>query len=440
MVLVNWHTPKGLIIAAPGSGSGKTLVVMGLIAALRAQGMKIAAAKTGPDYIDTAFLSLAAGTKALNLDPWAMEQNRLKSLATTHASKADLLLIEGVMGLFDGAANGQGSTADLAETLGLPVLLVVDAARQSQSIAALVSGFANWRKNVQVAGVILNNVASVRHEQILRGALRALDIPLVGVLHKNQNFVVPSRHLGLVLPSDIEGMDAFINSVGAHIASQLDLDLVQTLARPLPNQNYSQRLAPLGQHIAIARDKAFAFIYAHWLEGWRNAGAKLSFFSPLNDEAPNSDCDAVFLPGGYPELHGERLANAHKFSVGLKAARSRNALIYGECGGYMVLGQSLTDKQGKTHKMTGLLPHSSAIDQPRRVLGYRALRHASPLPWDTELAGHEFHYSSASAHSLPPLFEAQDATGNVLCAMGGKDRNVMGSYAHVIDMKSGETP
>lgn len=436
MILANAHAPKGLIIAAPGSGSGKTLVTLGLVAALRAQSIKIAVAKTGPDYIDTAFLSLASGQKALNLDPWAMEPQRLNSLASTHASDSDLLLIEGVMGLFDGAANGQGSTADLAETLDLPILLVVDAARQSQSIAALVSGFATWRDNVNVAGIILNNVASDRHEQVLRDALGVLNIPLVGVLQRNDDLVVPSRYLGLVLPSDIDGIDAFIKNVGTHIASALDLDLVQVLAQPLPMKICSQKLAPLGQHIAIARDNAFAFTYAHWLKNWRASGAEISFFSPLLDEGPDVNSDAVFLPGGYPELHGEQLANAHGFAKNLKRAQARNALIYGECGGYMVLGQSLTDKLGKTHKMTGLLPHLSAIDQPRRVLGYRALRHASPLPWGRKLTGHEFHYSSTAALSLPPLFEAEDARGAVLPSMGAQHQNVMGSYAHVIDVKS----
>ena len=440
MILADVSAPKGIIVAAPGSGSGKTLVAMGLVAALRARGLGVVAAKTGPDYIDTAFLSIAAGKKALNLDPWAMENKRLVSMARAHAGGNNFMVIEGVMGLFDGAANGIGSTADLATTLSLPVLLVVDAARQSQSIAALISGFVHWRKNVKIAGIVLNNVASERHEHILKDALKKLDIPLVGVLRRQQDFIVPSRHLGLVLPSDIEGMDSFVKNVGAHMASRLDLDLVLAVAEPLQKQNCAQKLAPLGQHIAIARDRAFAFTYAHWLEDWRTSGAQISFFSPLANEAPDMDCDAVFLPGGYPELHGEQLADADNFSTGLKAARARNALIYGECGGYMVLGQSLTDKKGMTHKMVGILPHSSTIDQPRRVLGYRALSHASPLPWGGKLAGHEFHYSSASAHNLPSLFEAHDAMGNALPAMGAQDQNVLGSYAHVIDVKSEIAP
>ncbi|MFN3401372.1 MAG: cobyrinate a,c-diamide synthase [Ferrovibrio sp.] len=424
---------KGLIIAAPRSGSGKTLITLGLLAALRRRGKVVAPAKTGPDYIDPVFHAEAAGRASINLDPWAMPPNQLRALAAQQATGADLLVIEGVMGLFDAAADGQGSTADLAETLDLPVLLVVDADKQSQSVAPLVAGFANWRKRVSVVGVILNRVASARHERMLTTALQATDIPLLGAIPRRPELAIPERHLGLVLPGEIGGFSAFLDSAAEASGDFIDLSALEQLAQPLADDHaMPTSLPPLGQHIAIARDAAFAFLYPHLLDGWHSAGAELSFFSPLADEGPSHDADAIFLPGGYPELHGPALAAATSFHAALRAARDRNALIYGECGGFMALGEALIDKHGTGHAMSGLLPMTTRIDRPRRVLGYRRLLHDSPLPWRQGLNGHEFHYSSAKQTGLPPLFEALDAEGIRQLPMGAVLGRVMGSYAHVI--------
>ncbi|WP_152664569.1 cobyrinate a,c-diamide synthase [Devosia geojensis] len=426
--------PLGLVIGAPRSGSGKTVVTLGLLAALNRRGLAVAPAKTGPDYIDAAIIERAAGRPAVNLDPWAMPPPRLKSLASGHAIGADLLLVEGVMGLFDGAADGTGSTGDLAAALGLPVVLVVDADRQSQSVAALVSGFARWREDVRVAGIILNGVASTRHERMLTAALAQTDLPCLGVLPRDAGLVLPERHLGLVLPDEVAAFDAVVARAAGVVADYIDLNRLVALAAPLePAAPSGPALAPLGQRIAIARDQAFAFLYRHMLEGWRDAGAELAFFSPLADEAPAADADAIFLPGGYPELHGAVLAAATTFKAGLHAARDRGALIYGECGGFMVLGDALVDKAGVPHEMAGLLPVTTRIDRPKRILGYRRLAHASPLPWPDRLMGHEFHYSSAKQTRLTPLFAATDALGEALPPMGAVEGRVMGSYAHVID-------
>jgi cobyrinic acid a,c-diamide synthase len=460
---------NGLVIAAPRSGSGKTTLTLGLLAALRGRGIAVAPAKTGPDYIDTAILARTAGRDAVNLDPWAMSPARLAAIATTHAADADLLLVEGVMGLFDGAADGTGSTADLAATLGLPVILVVDAERQSQSIAALVHGFASWRPDVAVAAIIVNRAASTRHEQMLRTALAPLAIPLLGVIPRRDDLVLPDRHLGLVLPGETPGFDAIVAAAAEAVADYVDLNRLLALSAPidpspalrapsptrgeggieqvassffpspLVGESGAKRrrrgLAPLGQRLAIARDDAFAFLYPHWLNDWRAQCAELSFFSPLADEAPAADADAVFLPGGYPELHAARLAAASRFTSGLLAARDSGALIYGECGGYMVLGETLTDKYGATFPMAGLLPAHTRIDRPKRLLGYRRLAHDSPLPWPAELRGHEFHYSSVKRQQHgTPLFAATDALGEALPPMGVQSGRVMGSYAHVIDV------
>jgi len=426
--------PKGFIVAAPRSGSGKTTITLGLLAALRAKGLAVAAAKTGPDYIDTAIHARVTGQAAINLDPWAMNPVRLKDLASTHASGADILVIEGVMGLFDGAADGKGSTGDLAATLDLPVVFVVDADRQSQSIAPLVSGFANWRPDVKVAGIIVNRVASTRHERMLSEALKATGIPLLGTIPRRETLSLPERHLGLVLPDEVSSFDNVVAEAANAIADYVDLDAIAALSRRVAAAPATPPLPPLGQRIAIARDDAFAFFYPHWLKGWRTAGAELAFFSPLADEGPDANADAVFLPGGYPELHGARLAASLFFKQGLVAARDRGALIYGECGGFMVLGEALVDKSGTSHAMASLLPVTTRIDRPKRTLGYRRLTHRGLLPWPQHLNGHEFHYSSARQSRHDPLFIATDALGEALPPMGAVEGRVMGSYAHVIDV------
>jgi cobyrinic acid a,c-diamide synthase len=429
---------NGLVVAAPRSGSGKTIVTLGLLAALARRGLAVAPAKSGPDYIDTTILTRAAGREAINLDAWAMSPARLRQLAELQAEDADLLVVEGAMGLFDGAADNRGSSADLAAALGLPVILVVDADRQSQSVAALAHGFATWRPEVKVAGLIVNRVASARHEAMLRNALSALDIPLLGVIPKRDALTLPERHLGLVLPGEIARFDDVVAAAAEAMEDYLDLNRMLALSVPSRASRRQAgegtgRLPPLAQHVAIARDAAFAFLYPHWLRDWQAAGATLTFFSPLADEAPDPAAGAVFLPGGYPELHGEVLAAATHFHAGLVAARDRGALVYGECGGFMVLGQSLTDKAGVTHAMAGLLPHETRIDRPKRVLGYRGLAHASALPFPARLNGHEFHYSSARRTHGTPLFAATDALGEALPPMGLVDGRVMGSYAHIID-------
>jgi cobyrinic acid a,c-diamide synthase len=427
------RSANAIIVAAPRSGSGKTLLTLGLLAALRKRGLAVAPAKAGPDYIDAAILSRVAGMEAVNLDPWAMPPDRLRSLAAGQAAGADLLLIEGVMGLFDGAADGTGSTADLAAALKLPVILVVDAHKQGQSVAALVQGFARFRPGVEIAGVILNRVSTTRHEAMLTAALQPLGIAILGALPRRDGLVLPERHLGLVLPDEIASFDAVVGSAAEAVEEFVDLNRLLALSGPpAPPTSASPRLPPLGQRIAVARDEAFAFLYPHLLADWQALGAELTFFSPLRNEPAATNSDAVYLPGGYPELHGLKLAAATRFHAGLIAARDRGALVYGECGGYMVLGEELVDKSGSSYKMAGLLPVRTDISRPRRTLGYRRLSHASPLPWPANLTGHEFHYSSGAG--ADPLFAATDALGTPLPPMGAVVGRVMGSYAHVIDV------
>jgi cobyrinic acid a,c-diamide synthase len=343
------------------------------------------------------------------------------------ANDAEFVIIEGVMGLFDGPRGAKGSTADLAQMLGLPVLLALDCRHQAQSAAALVHGFASYREGLQLAGVILNRVASERHESLLR---EALGRQVLVALRNDDGLTWPSRHLGLVQAQESSELEAFIEAAANRVAQQPVLDRIMDLAAPLHRTPGKPPLKPLGQTISVARDDAFSFAYPHVLDGWRRAGAALSFFSPLADEAPDPGADAVYLPGGYPELHAGRLASNGRFLSGL---RSHAGLIYGECGGYMVLGESLSDSSGMAYAMAGLLPLSTSFASRRLHLGYRQLKPLAGAPWTGELKGHEFHYSTLTAEGAAErLFEARDAAGNALPAMGLRRGRVMGSYAHVI--------
>jgi len=423
---------KGIVIAAPHSGSGKTLLTLGLLRAFKNRGVKVASAKAGPDYIDPAFHAAATGQPCINLDYWAMGESAVRSLALLQTRGADLLIIEGVMGLFDGPQGARGSTADLAEALQLPVILVVDAAKQGQSIAALVAGFRSFRHGIDLAGVILNRVASDRHEAILREALGAIAVLVLGALRQNDSLVIPSRHLGLVQAQENQRLEDFIESAAAGVARETILDKILESAVPLQESfpHGAVVLDPLAQSIAIAKDDAFSFTYPHLLRQWQQRGAELRFFSPLANEPPLK-AEAVFLPGGYPELHAGKLAANANFLDGL---RNFKGLIYGECGGYMILGDGLIDAQGQRRAMAGLLPLTTSFAKRKLHLGYRQLKSLNS-PWHLPLRGHEFHYSTIESQGGgEPLFHAHDAAGNDLGKIGQRVGTVMGSYAHVISV------
>lgn len=435
--------PSGLVISAPASGSGKTTVTLALLRLLTREGRIVAPFKTGPDYIDGAFHRAAAGTgrPCYNLDGFAMRAETIAAAMASGAQDADMAIIEGVMGLFDGAANGEGSTADLAALLNLPVIMVIDAARQSQSVAAVAHGFRSLRKDVAVAGVILNRVASLRHEALLRAALQQIDMPVLAALPAQDDLALPSRHLGLMQASEHADLDLFLDTAADWLHRHLDRAMLEHVLRPLKLQIDAvlQPLPPLGQKIAVARDAAFAFSYPHLLQGWRNQGASLSFFSPLQDEAPTQDCDAVFLPGGYPELHAGRLTGNTTMLQGLRGAAMRKAAIYGECGGFMLLGHSLVDAEGQEHAMAGLLPVSTSFAERKRQLGYRRITALTDSPLGAKgsrFLGHEFHYSiqiEGAGGNIIPLFSAEDATGTALGPAGCREGSVFGSYLHLID-------
>ncbi len=429
---------SGLLIAAPSSGSGKTTFTLGLLRALRNRGVAVASGKAGPDYIDPAFHAAALESPCLNFDPWAMRAELISANAALHRAGGRMLVIEGMMGLFDGAADGRGTPADLAALLGLSVVLVVDVSRMSQSVAAVVSGFANFRADIRIAGVVLNRVASDRHEKMLRQALNAIRMPVVAVIRSDSSLVLPERHLGLVQAGEHGALEHFIEAAAAVVSETCDFELLLRAAQQhvvRPSVANIARLMPFGQRIAVARDIAFAFCYEHMLLGWRRRGAEISFFSPLADEAPSAGADAVYLPGGYPELHAEKLAAAQHFRDGVKTAAASGVRVYGECGGYMVLGEGLVDAAGERHPMLGLLPVVTSYEKRQRHLGYRRVVPLAGSFFDKPMTAHEFHYSTiVSEGEADRLFAVGDALDTDLGTAGLQRANVAGSYMHLIDL------
>jgi cobyrinic acid a,c-diamide synthase len=435
---------RGFIVSAPRSGAGKTVATLALLAALRRRGLTVQAAKAGPDYIDPAFHHAATGRPSFNLDSWAMPPAMLDALVSEGGEHADVLVIEGVMGLFDGiedALGRSGATSDLAAQFRLPVLLVVDVSGQSQSAAALVRGFASHDPNVRIGGVVLNRVGSERHLSFVAGAIAALGVPLLGALPRDEALALPERHLGLVQAGEHTDIAVRLDRLAALAERHLDLDAILKLAAgphlaSVPHAAPDGvAIEPPGSRIALAQDEAFSFVYAHVLDGWRRAGAEIVPFSPLADEPPPETCDCCWLPGGYPELHAGRLAAATRFREGL-ARFAVTRPVHGECGGYMVLGHGLEDADGVRHTMAGLLGHTTSFAQRKLHLGYRAARVLSESPLGNAgsvVRGHEFHYAVLTAPGGDaPLVELADGRGRALGPSGGRRGHVTGTFCHAI--------
>ncbi len=440
--------PRALLISAARSGAGKTVITLGLLRAFSRRGARVAGAKSGPDYIDPGFHAAAVGAPSRNLDAWAMTPNALR--AAVRAQDAELLLIEGAMGLIDGAPSercggpvgGAGSAADLAEILGIPAVLVVDAAGAAQSAALSVVGARALRPQLQIAGVVLNRVASARHADSAGAAIEQAGFRVFGAAPRAAGLATPSRHLGLTPARERPDLELFVSRAAETVAAAVDLEALAAAAAPCraPDAPESAAPQPLGARIAVAEDAAFAFAYPHLMSAWRACGAEILPFSPLEDAPPDASADAVFLPGGYPELHAGRLAAADGFRAGMRAAAARGAAIYGECGGYMALGRGLVDADGRRHAMLDLLPVETSFAERRLHLGYRRLAPRSGAPFAGPLAGHEFHYATEigqgavapGGRQADALFDAFDAAGAPLGPIGRRIGRVSGSFAHVI--------
>lgn len=430
----------GLLVAAPRSGSGKTTVTLGLQRALSRRGLRVRGAKCGPDYIDPAFHRAATGAPSFNLDSFAMDDGLLAHVAGLVSASADIVIAEGSMGLFDGikgALGRTGASADIAARFGWPVILVLDVSGQAQSGAAVALGFARFDPRITIAGVILNRVASARHRRLVEDGLSRVGLPVLGALTRHPGLALPERHLGLVQAAETHDLAARLDTLADLVESGVDLDhLLRCASGGAAEASPVAVLPPPGQRIALAVDEAFSFVYPHVLELWRCAGAEIVPFSPLADEAPPQDCDVCWLPGGYPELHAGRIANAERFLEGVRTF-SKSRPVHGECGGYMTLGRVLEDGNGLQHAMCGLLPVETSYARRKLHLGYRVatLREDTVLGTQgAKLVGHEFHYACVcgGTASEPALAEVTDGEGTALGPTGHRVGLVSGTFFHVV--------
>lgn len=388
-----------VLVSAVASGQGKTTVTAALARKLRRQGQRVRVFKTGPDFLDPMVLQRACGSPVQTLDLWMVGLDHCRQLLAEAAIEADVILIEGVMGLYDGTP----SSADLARHFGVPVLAVIDASAMAQTAGAVVLGLRDYGP-VDLAGVIANRLGSARHAQMIAESMRG--IPLFGTLPRQQQSL-PERHLGLVQPDEVDAIDSVLDQ----LAEQLDFDAnAWTSLQPRSfdpiraGQNNADELK--GKTIAIARDAAFAFLYPANLDCLHALGARTVFFSPLADEAVPVEADAVYLPGGYPELHAEALASAVRWQQSMHQVHSEHIPILAECGGMMALAESITDTHGTSWPMAGLLPGQVVMQTRLAALG--------PQAWQTpegELRGHAFHYSRLESDAVPAARTTKYPTG-----------------------------
>ncbi|PDV99229.1 cobyrinate a,c-diamide synthase [Candidatus Chloroploca asiatica] len=442
------HLPPRLLLAAPMSGSGKTTLTAGLIAALTARKLTVAPFKCGPDYIDPSYHALTAGRPCHNLDAWMVPPAQIAGILARRSGGADLALIEGVMGLFDGYAGDDdaGSSAQIAYLTSTPVVLVLDVRAMARTAAALIAGLRDFDPRIQVAGVILNQVGSARHAQMVTRAIeQRTGLPVLGALQRDEALALPERHLGLIPTTEPGRWHAWLAEVRTRVESSVDLDRLVALAQTaprfavptlaMPAFPYTAQLPP-HPVIAVARDEAFSFLYEENLDLLRKAGANIAFFSPLRDQALPVETDAIYLGGGFPELYAAALSANTALRTAIRAAGQRGLPIYAECGGLMYCTEAVVTAEGATFPMLGLLPGRSVMTS-RLTLGYRTVRaQADTWLWRAgeTVRGHEFHYSvwEERPADLVPLYTClPDAFHPDERPEGVQAANVLASYVHI---------
>jgi cobyrinic acid a,c-diamide synthase len=420
-----------VVVAGTHSGVGKTTVASGLMAAMRSRGQKVASAKVGPDFIDPGYHALACGRPGRNLDAWMCGAHLMAPLAARAAASAGVLVVEGVMGLFDGAGDGTpSSTADIAQLLDAPVLLVVDCSAQAASVAALVHGFATFEPRLDVAGVILNRLASPGHERMVRDALAAMSrpVPVVGALHRDERLAWRDRHLGLVPVAEQPAtVRASLDLLAEAVLAQCDLQAIETIARAAPELDVEAPPRPerVGTaRVAIASGKAFTFTYPDNAEALSAAGAELLEFDPLRDSHLPESLDAIVVGGGFPEVMSDHLSANTPLLADVRRKMAGGLRIWAECGGLLWLARSLDG-----HPMAGVVETSASMTS-KLTLGYRTAvcRMATPLgPAGTVLRGHEFHYSQVAPEG--DALALRSAFGGSLAGFGTP--TLLASYLHV---------
>lgn len=440
-------TRRAIVVAGPASGVGKTTIALGLMAACRGRGLAVQAFKCGPDFIDPGHHARVCGRPSRNLDGWMLSREVNRTLFETWAAQADIAIVEGVMGLFDGTRGSDaGSTAAMAKDLGLPVLLVVDASHMAASVAALVRGFETFDRDVQIAGVLLNRVGSARHYELLRDALtEAGCAPAVGYLPADGSIRIPERHLGLHTADEDSWPQATVDHLASQIERCVDLDAVLRIATLDNRATFVDAPAPIiaprecsgaTARIAVARDRAFCFYYQDNLDALHAAGGEIVEFSPLADRVLPDGTDAVYIGGGYPELHARALAANDAMRTTLRDFAARGGPVYAECGGLMYLASRLHGSGGEVMPMMGLLAFETRMTDRLVRFGYVDVRFTANCllgPAGTTTRGHSFHYSTiepghapiaCAYHLRSTLSGQQDTEGYTL-------GHVLASYIHL---------
>jgi len=433
-----------LVIAGTGSGVGKTSVTLGLIAALRRRGLRVQPFKVGPDFLDPTWHRLAAERQSYNLDTWMTDYEYVQQLFAAKTQDADIAIVEGVMGLFDGASATSlaGSTAQIAALIKAPVLLVATAKGAGRSFAATVKGFAEFDESCSVAGVVANHCGSSRHAEVLREAMQSVNLcPLVGWIQRDALTMLPSRHLGL--HSADQSCGEIIERLADSVEASLDLDRLLELANcaealktPSKSSETDGKRVADKFRIAVAYDEAFHFYYPDNLELLTSCGAEIVKFSPLHDATLPENISCLYLGGGYPEEFAEQLAENHSMRQAIKDYAEADGRLYAECGGLMYFSQSLQDRDGKTWPMVGVLPFSTRMLTQYKRLGYvqTELSEACLLgPAGMKLRGHEFHYSEIvdeEASDWSRVYRLSNARGSGTRLAGYARGNVLASYVH----------
>lgn len=425
---------RGFLIAAPSSGSGKTTITLGLLRLLARRGLTVQPFKCGPDYLDTMLHSMAATTgensrPGLNLDTFMASKEHVQSLFARHTATADISVVEGVMGLFDGAERSQGSSAEIAALLGLPVIMVIDGSKMAYSAAPILYGFKNFDPSVKVTGVIFNRVGSASHYSYLEAAAKDVGVEPLGYLPRNSAITIDERYLGLNTSADYD-RQAIIDAMAAHIEKTVDIErLLELAAITLPETKPARTpVTPSGKVIAVARDEAFNFIYHDNIETLSRYG-EVRYFSPLHDsELPQADL--VYLAGGYPELHAARLAANQSMCNAIATWCRNGGATYAECGGLMYLGQTLTLADGTAYPMCGALDLDTTMQDARLTLGYRKVCPAGTE--GVELRGHEFHFSRITRQgNIKNIAEVLNARDQQVETKLFRTGNTIASYLHL---------
>lgn len=426
-----------IIIAAPQSGSGKTTIVSGLVMALRKRGLTVQSFKIGPDYIDTGYHGTAGGRAAHNLDTWLMDRETMTRLFVRQARGADISVVEGVMGLYDGGRRGVSSTSEIAKLLKIPVLLVIDAKSSGESAAAVALGFREYDPQTDIRGVILNRLGSESHKQMICEALERISMPVLGAVFRDESLRLPERHLGLLPREEINGME-IMEKICAAVERSVDVDALMKIARSapeLPMEKENENRPTSGIKIGVARDEAFSFYYPESLSVLQRLGAEIICFSPLRDSKIPPVSGLIF-GGGFPEIFAERLASNKSMLESIRVAAGNGMPIYAECGGYLYLMRELSGFDGKAHHLAGVIPRRAVMRERLQTVGYveaTALADTVICPAGSVIRGHEFHFSEVDGEHLSAgaAFRFRKNRTGVEYTGGYVSGNVLASYLHM---------